>query len=478
MRTTCSSRNGSARCLRTTTGPLATPTTAPCCRTCSSPPSTPKSIAAASAKVVTRFVAQGGNTAIPPCTATKTRCPTPDALRQLFDQTPFINGGLFDCLDSEEATRDGGSRIDCFSDNPKHRDLLSIPNRLFFGDSWVLIDLLDSYKFTVEENTYCRAGRGAGSRNCMGERLRKPAGMSGNPETRRGGPKSTWRDRAEAARERTAHQASRAAQEPAPITHQCCPVVDYMVDEQLGSSRWPKRPRRSRRRFRLSWRERLRYLLEDHDAADLFEDEESPIRLVRAIAQRKVLDPAVGSGAFPMGVLQTLTLALRRLDPTIGAGKCCRKLQLAAGACRTVAFEAPSQAVAGEVGAPGNQRHLRALPGLRLRPQAVPDPEQHRMAWTDPDPWPVNFAQTCAFSYRAIEQEPHRSRPGRQLRRSSWLPNLETRFIAGPIRCWTSPRSARLETAQTRGTWSGACTTTASGTFEATTRRTKRKYRR
>ena len=32
----------------------------------------------------------------------------PDKLLSLFAQTPFINGGLFDCLDSEEAMRDGG----------------------------------------------------------------------------------------------------------------------------------------------------------------------------------------------------------------------------------------------------------------------------------------------------------------------------------------------------------------------------------
>ena len=47
----------------------------------------------------------------------KTEITAPDKLLALFAQTPFINGGLFDCLDSEEATRDGGYRIDCFSDN-------------------------------------------------------------------------------------------------------------------------------------------------------------------------------------------------------------------------------------------------------------------------------------------------------------------------------------------------------------------------
>ncbi len=62
----------------------------------------------------------------------------PERLRKLFTQTPFINGGLFDCLDSEAATGEGGHRIDCFSDNlidPKRKEyrILSIPNHLFFG---------------------------------------------------------------------------------------------------------------------------------------------------------------------------------------------------------------------------------------------------------------------------------------------------------------------------------------------------------
>ena len=38
-------------------------------------------------------------------------------------------------------------------------------------------------------------------------------------------------------------------------------------------------------------------------------------RIARAISELKILDPAVGSGAFPMGALHKLTLALRRLGP-------------------------------------------------------------------------------------------------------------------------------------------------------------------
>ena len=75
----------------------------------------------------------------------------PDKLLDLFSKTPFINGGLFDCLDSFDATRDGGYRIDCFSDEHYHK--LSIPNRFFFQEKIGLLSIFEAYKFTVEENT-------------------------------------------------------------------------------------------------------------------------------------------------------------------------------------------------------------------------------------------------------------------------------------------------------------------------------------
>ena len=83
-----------------------------------------------------------------------------DTLLDLFAETPFINGGLFDCLDSEEATRQGGYRIDYFTDNPSQRRGYSIANRLFF-DNGGLITLFNHYKFTVEENTPAEAGSSA-----------------------------------------------------------------------------------------------------------------------------------------------------------------------------------------------------------------------------------------------------------------------------------------------------------------------------
>jgi very-short-patch-repair endonuclease len=86
----------------------------------------------------------------------------------LFKDVPFLNGGLFDCLDKPN---DEGKieYVDGFSRNPKKKAI--IPDYIFFGEekevdlnevygtknkrysSRGLINLLESYKFTVAENT-------------------------------------------------------------------------------------------------------------------------------------------------------------------------------------------------------------------------------------------------------------------------------------------------------------------------------------
>ena len=63
---------------------------------------------------------------------------------------------------------------------------------------------------------------------------------------------------------------------------------------------------------------------------------------MRAIAGLKLIDPAVGSGAFPMGALHKLTLALRRLDPQNTLWESLQK-ELA-GRRAAAAFEEPNQA--------------------------------------------------------------------------------------------------------------------------------------
>ncbi len=212
----------------------------------------------------------------------------PERLLNLFARTPFINGGLFECLDSFTATGEGGYRMDCFSD--KHYHKLSIPNRLFFDESRGLLSLLERYTFTVEEHTPIEQ-EVALDPELLGSVFENLLAAY-NPETGATVRKQTG-----------SYYTPRV-------------IVDYMVDAALVATLSEKcSPTDGDTTL---WDDRLRSLFDYAqgfaDASGGFDAAETD-GIVRAISELKVLDPAVGSGAFPMGVLHKLTLALRRLDP-------------------------------------------------------------------------------------------------------------------------------------------------------------------
>ena len=209
-----------------------------------------------------------------------------DGLLALFAQTPFINGGLFECLDSFENYTAGGYRIDCFTDNvndPSKREyqMVSVPNRLFFDDDG-LITLFDRYKFTIEESTPVEQ-EVALDPELLGKVFENLLAAY-NPETRE-----------------TARKATGSYYTPSVI-------VNYMVDEVLIESLTKK--------VDVS-REHLRYLFDYEDVCNIHElfQETERERLVQAISEITIIDPAVGSGAFLIEMIHKLTLALRRLDP-------------------------------------------------------------------------------------------------------------------------------------------------------------------
>ncbi len=217
----------------------------------------------------------------------------PEGFLAKLRAVPFVNGGLFECLDDFEGQGAGGRRIDAFTDNPaQHRDL-SVPASLFF-DAEGLFPLLRRYKFTVEENT--PLDREIALDPELLGRVFENLLAAYNPET-----------------QQTARKATGSYYTPRHI-------VDYMVDEALTAALAAKaRPAdHGQEGSAAFWRERLRYLLDYEDAfddaAELFDAGETE-SVVRAVAELRILDPAVGSGAFPMGVLHKLTLTLRRLDP-------------------------------------------------------------------------------------------------------------------------------------------------------------------
>ena len=316
-------------------------------------------------------------------------------LMGLFAQTPFINGGLFDCLDSFDDGRH--YLVDCFSEDHQHE--LSIPDRLFFDPddkSPGLVPLFDRYKFTVEENTPVEQ-EVALDPELLGKVFENLLAAY-NPETR------------ETARKQTGSYYTPRV------------VVDYMVDEALvvalakqvatneDDQKW--------------WEDRLHYLLDytdGDDAAEFFEDSETE-KIVRAIADLKVLDPAVGSGAFPMGVLHKLTLALRRLDPR---NELWEKLQRdLAGGRAAAAFDTLER------------------PDLEARLMDISDTfQQYRdsdfgrklyliqnsIFGVDIQPVATQIAKLRFFISLAIEQE---REPAAENYGIYPLPNLETRFVA------------------------------------------------
>ena len=347
----------------------------------------------------------------------KDQMEAPDKLLELFSKTPFINGGLFDCLDSFEATRDGGYRIDCFSD--ENYDKLSIPNRFFFDEKRGLIPLLQHYKFTVEENTPIDQ-EVALDPELLG-RVFENLLAAINPET------------GETARKMTGSFYTPRA------------IVDYMVDEVLVASLSQKcQPTEGNT---ITWEDRLHYLFDYakvcDDESEWFDDRETA-DIIKTISQLKILDPAVGSGAFPMGVLHKLTLALRRLDPDNTKWEALQ---------RKIAVERSEKAY----NIPSQQERDEELKEISDTFEHYRDSDfgrklyliQNSIFGVDIQPIACQIAKLRFFISLAIEQEPNRDVENFGIKP---LPNLETRFVAANTligfstqRTLTSVRAVDLE---------------------------------
>ena len=319
----------------------------------------------------------------------------PDSLEALFGKTPFINGGLFDCLDDFKGIRAGGSRIDCFSDEYYWK--LSIPNRLFFGDDG-LISLLTHYKFTVEENTPIEQ-EVALDPELLGKVFENLLAAY-NPATGTTARKQTG-----------SYYTPRV-------------IVDYMVEEALiATLAGQVLPTDGDVKL---WQDRLRYLFDYaqvcDDASEWFDSRELG-EIVRKISELKILDPALGSGAFPMGVLHKLTLALRRLDPDNSRWEKLQKER--AGQRAVAAFDTSDQQERdAELTEISNtfERYRKSDFGRKL--YLI----QNSIFGVDIQPEACQIAKLRFFISLTIEQEPT-DEPIDNFGIKP-LPNLETRFIA------------------------------------------------
>lgn len=204
-----------------------------------------------------------------------------DAFMELMKKIPFLNCTLFDCLDKKEREQDGGREIylDGFSDRKSHR--AHIHNAFFFDEAKGIIPLFRQYEFTVNENSATDTDV-ALDPELLGKVFENLLG-SYNPETKE-----------------TARKATGAFYTPREI-------VNYMVRESLKCYLQRVCPFADNARMTELFNE------ESTEQITSFSDAERRA-LLDAIYNCKILDPACGSGAFPMGVLHIMVHALSRLD--------------------------------------------------------------------------------------------------------------------------------------------------------------------
>lgn len=208
---------------------------------------------------------------------------------------PFLNGGLFDCLDD----KDNGIYIDGFSDREKVQKSLLVPDYLFFIEGHVadlslwyndrrkstvkidgIINILKRYNFTVEENTPFDQEVSLDP-ELLGKVFENLL-ASYNPET-----------------QTTARKQTGSFYTPREI-------VQYMVDESLVAH--------LKRTVGDELEEQYRQLMRYTDEEVLLTDAQRK-QIMQSLYHCKVLDPACGSGAFPMGMLQQMVHILNRIDP-------------------------------------------------------------------------------------------------------------------------------------------------------------------
>ena len=206
----------------------------------------------------------------------------------LFDQIPYLNGGLFDCLPEDNAS-------DTIDD-----EKISVPNKLFYAEREELKSekktievsglnrILERYKFTITENTPLEEEIALDPEllGLVFENLLAEVDVSDE-----GAAKS-------------ARKASGSYYTPRR-------VIDYMVNESLRLHLEGFCQERGANTGELAALTELIY----HDEFDNATHSRLAEWIVEAFDKIRILDPACGSGAFPMGALHRMVDILRRVDP-------------------------------------------------------------------------------------------------------------------------------------------------------------------
>jgi type I restriction-modification system DNA methylase subunit len=320
-----------------------------------------------------------------------------------FADVPFLNGGLFECLDRIEEGTDKKLYLDGFSRNKKKRPF--VPNRLFFGSEHEedlsgaygdtkrkkekvrgLLHILHAYKFTIVENTPVDQEI-ALDPELLGKVFENLL-ASYNEETKT-----------------TARKQTGSFYTPRPI-------VEYMVDESLKAHLTG-----ALAKVGMSEQDAqagLGILFTYTERAHSFSEQEVAT-LLDAIHTCKILDPACGSGAFPMGMLHKLVYIIHKLDPDNARWK---QLQIDVAAkipdlsARNAAIAAIERDFADNEDDYGRKLYLieNCLYGVDIQPIAI---QISKLRFF--------ISLVCDQRTNRNKRENHGIRP---------LPNLETKFVA------------------------------------------------
>ncbi len=191
-------------------------------------------------------------------------------INDLFSAIPYLNGGLFSPHEDDFFNYNEGKQA-------INHNIVVVP------DLWLkpFFEVLETYNFTIDENT------------SFDEELSIDPEMLGrifenllaeiNPETGESARKSTG-----------SYYTPRV-------------IVDYMVDESLHLYLHEKTNVSENK-----LRSLISYDLEDDNINPLKDEEKDSI--AQALGAIKILDPACGSGAFPIGALQKIVFILQQID--------------------------------------------------------------------------------------------------------------------------------------------------------------------
>jgi adenine-specific DNA-methyltransferase len=227
-------------------------------------------------------------------------------VEDLYKSIPFLNGGLFENLDEIPGQGDPSitkeKRIDGFSDVENKQP--TVPDFLFFGIekpvpeiaellgekaaplAMGLLNIFRDYKFTIEENTPLEEDI-ALDPELLGRAFENLLAAV-NPETGTVARKSTG------------------------SFYTPREIVNYMVDEAIV--RYLLEAVRAKGNNAPDLEDKLRQLVSEDLELQPFNEQETDA-IISIVSRLRVLDPACGSGAFPMGVLHRLVHILRKLDP-------------------------------------------------------------------------------------------------------------------------------------------------------------------